>query len=144
MRLWGLNNDKEVIAPIAAVNVTALAFAADGKALAAGGGRSAAGEVSVWDLVGNQVKLRSVSWKRKHRQPVTAVAFTPDGERLVSAGQDGQVILHSLASGEARVHAQLAGPVRSLALASGGRYAATANGNGTVYILRLIDSPAKR
>ena len=115
VRLWGLSNDKEVIAPISAANVAALAFAPDGKTLAAAGGRPGSGEIWVWNLAGNQVKLRSVSWKRMHRQPATGLAFTPDGERLASSGQDGQVILHNLASGDARVHAQLAGPVHGWA-----------------------------
>ena len=143
VRLRALNGDKEVIAPISLANVASLAFAPDGKAIAAGGGRQGAGELSIWDLANNLAKPRSISWKRTHSQQVTGVAFTPDGERLVSTGQDGQLILHSLVSGEARLHVRLAGPIRSLALASGGRYAATANGNGTVYILRLIDRPAR-
>ena len=140
VRLWGLKNDKEVITPIAQVKSRPWPRP-DGKSLAAGGGHWVPAR-SLLDLAGNQVKLRSVPWKR-------AIA-TGDGRCLypqrgtpVSAGRDGQVILHSLLNGEARVDARLAGPVR-VGVGVVRPLRRHGNGNGTVYILRLIDSPAKR
>lgn len=144
VRVWNSGNDKQVMAPITAVAVTTLAFAPDGKMLAGGGSEAdGKGKLWVWNLTGKQAKNRTIAWKHGHARPVTGLAFTPDGERLLSAGWDGQIILHGLTSGEARVYAPLNGPIRALALASNGRYAATANANGTIFLFRLIDLPPR-
>ncbi len=144
LRFWDLEDGKEILGPVPAIEAVTLAFAPDGKTLATGGGRPGSSDLRLWELAGSQVKPRPIAWKRPHTQPVTAVDFTPNGERLISAGQDGRVILHNLISGEAVVSCQLAGPVNGLALAASGRYVATANGNGTVYVLRLIDPLVRR
>jgi WD40 repeat protein len=101
----------------------------------------------------------------KHLPEAKSLAFTPDGKRLVYAGSGGELILwdavghrklqeldrdYKDSDGEmvlwdavSRKHhkqrrwAQLPGAVLSLALAPDGQHLATANANGTAYILRL-------
>ena len=63
------------------VNVEALAFSPDGRAVATGDG---AGRVSVWDSGGRRQRPLGL-----HPRPVRAVAFSPDGRTVVSAGADG-------------------------------------------------------
>ena len=56
---------------------------------------------------------------------------------LASAGCDGRIILWDVAAGARRHEWQLPGWVKGVAFAPDGRHLAAANGNGTVYILRL-------
>ena len=71
-----------------------------------------------------------------HAGMVTAVAYAPDG-RLASAGGDGRIILWDVSQRKDARSWKLPGPVFDEPSPSDGRYLATANGNGTVYILRL-------
>lgn len=67
----------------------------------------------------------------------TSVAFSPDGKRLVVADQSGRL---NLWDAETRRHQRtisLPGPIRAAVFAPDSRHIATANGNGTVYLLRL-------
>jgi WD40 repeat protein len=72
----------------------------------------------------------------QHAASVNAVACSPDGATVVTASQDGQIILWNMA-GRRLWERRLAGWVAGLAFASDGRHVATANANGTAYILRL-------
>jgi WD40 repeat protein len=56
---------------------------------------------------------------------------------LASAGHDGRIILWDVAK-QAKVREwQMPGPVLAVGFAPDGRHLAAANGNGTVYVLRL-------
>jgi WD40 repeat protein len=99
--------------------VLCLAFAPDGKTLAAGGGlRDRPGEIKLWDLATGAE--RAALWG--HQNFVSALAFAPDGRTLASASFDGIVKLWDVASGRER--ASLSAPLpRSLSavLAPDGR-----------------------
>jgi serine/threonine protein kinase/WD40 repeat protein len=125
------------IGSIAELRVAALAFAPDGQSLAtAGVGSDRAPDLRMWDLRAGQPKAISVTWAKGHVGPLTSVAFTPDGEWLVTAGQDGMIVLHGPATGQTIDSWKLPGPVRGVSLAADGRHLVTANGNGTVSLLR--------
>src|SRR5262249_28234252 len=92
----------------AAEHVAALAFAPDGKTLASAGGglRSRGGKsvpgncaVRLWDLAGAVPRVRAVL--DGFRDPVTAVAFSPDGKTLAAHGDLG-IRLWDLGGGKPR------------------------------------------
>jgi WD40 repeat protein len=68
---------------------------------------------------------------------VAALAYSPDGQTLLSADDQGQVISWDASSGKQKRVWQLRGGIHDIAYAPDGRHVATANANGTVYILRL-------
>jgi hypothetical protein len=80
-----------------------------------------------------------VVWeKRDHAVNGQALAFTPDGLRLVSAGGDGSVKVWSRASGEMEREFHLADPLWSLALSPDGQSLWTAGEKGRVYRLEVL------
>jgi WD40 repeat protein len=90
--------------------VLCLAFAPDGKTLAAGGGlRDRPGEIKLWDLATGAARATL----RGHQNFVSALAFAPDGRTLAAASFDGIVKLWDVTTGRER--ASLSAPLpRSL------------------------------
>lgn len=77
--------------------VTAVAFSADGKTLATGGGEpSRSGEVKLWDVATGELKL---TLKEPHSDTVNCVQFSPDGTQLATCGADRFIKLFNLADG---------------------------------------------
>jgi hypothetical protein len=72
--------------------VTAVAFAPDGRTLAAG---SDDRTVSLWDLT-DRGRPRRLGHPLTHGEEVMSVAFAPDGRTLAAAGDDKTVILWDL------------------------------------------------
>ena len=74
---------------------------------------------------------------RWHDAAVRSLAFAPDGATLASVGHDGRLILWDVV-GQAKLREwTLLGGILAVDFAPDGRHLATANANGTVYILRL-------
>jgi WD40 repeat protein len=113
--------------------VLAVAMAPEGQALAS---VDEQGVIKLWDRA---TGLERHTLK-EHTRRVVSLAFAPDGKSLVSAG-DNLVVLWDLTAEPPGVGRrwQLPGPVYRVAYAADNRHLALANGNGTVYILRLAE-----
>jgi hypothetical protein len=133
LRLWDLGEggpkDGGILSQSGSL-IQALAFSPDGKTLLSG---SEDGRLRLWDLTGAEPWEHAVL---KTRSTIAALAFAPDGKSFYSADWSGKVIRWTSAVKQ-KVWQLPGGPVNDLALSPDGRYLATANGNGTVYILRL-------
>jgi WD40 repeat protein len=120
--------------------VSALALHPNGKVVASG---AEDGSVRLWDVAsGNQPgaaqQPAEAARPQKARLDVRALAFSPDGERLISGSEDGQVILWKMADGLVRV-ATLPhrGAVPAVAFSRDGRSLLTGSADGTA---RLWDT----
>jgi WD40 repeat protein len=133
VRLWQLDSGKELRCFRGHTwAATSVAFSPDGHHAVSG---SDDGTVRLWDLDADPPQGRTFfKWNTDN---VWSVAFGPDGKTLASAGRDGRIILWNVLAGDKLREWQLPGPVRGVTFASDGRHLAAANGNGTVYILRL-------
>jgi WD40 repeat protein/tRNA A-37 threonylcarbamoyl transferase component Bud32 len=89
VRIWDVARGENVLTWQAhTAGVTGLAFDPGGKRLAsAGRGEPGPGELKLWDT-GKGEALASQTWHTL----LAAVAFSPDGRRLVTAGHDGNII----------------------------------------------------
>jgi WD40 repeat protein len=94
--LAGLQQNPRLIAPLrASAPVATVAFSPDGKLLASGGGRNT---IQLWNAVshgriGEPLTGHRVDPGSRWENTVTAVAFSPDGRTLASAGHDPVVLL---------------------------------------------------
>ncbi len=114
----------------------ALAFDADGRALATGGGST----VTVWSFDGAGPEGTEPALLELHDGPVTALAFSHRGRRLASASKDGGVIVWALdrrGRGDAVGAAFLDGEVEALRWRSDDRALAAVDGRGHVATWRV-------
>jgi WD40 repeat protein len=120
-----------------------LVFSHDGRSLACIGTYfSAMNKISVcfFDLSGARPKLRrKVEVERETPwgwDSLTQIALTPDDRRLLLLVRDELMVLDA-DSGKMLYRRRMPGRVVDADFAPDGRHLAVANGNGTVYILRL-------
>jgi WD40 repeat protein len=92
--------------------------------------------VRLWNLDTGQ----ATTWPG-HTGHVHGLAFSPSAPRLATCGEDGTVRLWDRTAGAPGVRTIGPGPfgggVRAVAFTPDGRYLATANANGIVYLLRV-------
>ena len=81
MRLWSVDEQKEIATLQHGSVVYGLALSPDGKRLVSG---CADNTIRIWDLATRD----QVAELRGHNDFVKSVAFSPDGEQLVSASGD--------------------------------------------------------
>jgi WD40 repeat protein len=96
--------------------------------------------VRLWDLAsGEQTTCRG------HAGHVHGLAFSPRAPLLATCGEDGTVVVWDRTSGLSRLRTLGPGPfggaVGAVAFTSDGRYLATANANGLVYLFRVEAFP---
>jgi WD40 repeat protein/serine/threonine protein kinase len=120
---------------VAASAINEVAFSPDGRSLAAIGDAPET-TVRLWNLESGE----ETAW-RSPRGTLRGLAFSPTMPLLVSGAEDGTVRLWDRIGSERRARVIELGSapsgVRALAFTPDGRYLATANGNGTVYLLRV-------
>jgi WD40 repeat protein len=141
VRLWDAHTGKQMRG-FQGTAVTAVALAPDGCwAVSA----SSAGALCVYDLESSSPR---VAWTGHHRSGLVGAAVSADG-KIVSADSEGLVRVwmrkgKKLDNWEVSSEWELPGPVQALALARDGKHVATANSNGTVYVLRLPAPPPRK
>jgi WD40 repeat protein len=128
VRLWDLGSGKELKRLGGdTCSVRGVAFAPDGKrAVSVSEDRT-----RLWNLEAPSEKGRNLG----HRGYPRAVVFVST-DRFVTAGDDRKLTVWDL-DGNIINERQLPHRVTGLALSQNGKYLATANSNGTVYVLRL-------
>jgi WD40 repeat protein len=119
--------------------VNEVAFSSDSRTLAAVSDAPQA-VVRLWDLETGQ----ETTWEA-HTGHAHGLAFAPVGSLVATCADDGTVRLWNRKSGTPAVRTIGPGPfggaVRAVAFTLDGRYLATANANGMVYLLRVGLTP---
>jgi WD40 repeat protein len=122
-----------------------VAFSPEGRTLAAAGAaqvplgdarRAPKATLHLWDL-----ETRKEMTLEGHTGSINGLAFSTAGSLLATCAEDGTIRLWDYSAETPRVHVLGPGPfggsVRAVTFTPDGRYLATANGNGTVYALRM-------
>lgn len=111
--------------------LTALAFSADGRNLAA----AFNGTVQLWD-----VKARELRTITGFERALTCLAFAPDGTRLAAGTPDGHVWVWDTATGRHTQHIDVGGRVvRSVAFSPNGKQLVTVAGAAPVAVWDVTD-----
>ncbi|MDA1050578.1 MAG: WD40 repeat domain-containing protein [Planctomycetota bacterium] len=117
--------------------VTAVTHSPDGAIIATAGGQSLQyrpGDVLLWDAANGNL----IATLEGHTSNVWSVAFSPDGQTLVSSGYDGKVIVWSVAEKKSTATLEKhKGWCRSVAFHPGGKQFATAGEDGTAVVWDL-------
>lgn len=118
--------------------VFALAFAPDGRRLAAGT-RGAGENLWLWEFDGEEPGAPR-TW-RGHTSNVTSVAFSPDGRWLASGSADGTARLWDLGPSRPGASSQVLrgheGPVTAVAFDPAGQWLASAGSDGSIHLSRV-------
>ena len=123
--------------------VCALAFSADGKLLATGGGEpSRGGEIKVWNATTGEIAR---DLPNIHSDVVLGLAFSPDGKLLASAAADKMARLTDLSTGKlARTFEGHTQGVLAVSWSPDGRTLATAGADALVKLWDAITGDRKK
>jgi WD40 repeat protein len=141
--LDGKDNKLRVSIPAGSTAISSVAFDPKGKPLLACGG--ADNKVRLFDLDKHDPKQMELIVLTKHQQPVTSVAFSPDGVYLASGSAEGAVRLWKLEGAKtdeaAKIDANAKG-VTSLAYSKDGRVLAAGCADGTIMLWTMAAAKA--
>ncbi len=116
--------------------VRAVVFSPDGRSMATGGEDRA---VHIWDVPSGCERLIM----RGHGETVSGLAFTPDGETILSISVDGGAISWDARTGGIRDRVEVCcGPLLSIAISADGRWVALGGRDGIE--LRNLESGRSR
>jgi serine/threonine protein kinase len=120
--------------------VHSVTFSPDGRLLASGGLDQT---VRVWTLTGAQPEELAVF--KGQPGAVHLLLFLPDGQSILSVGDAGRVFLFETPSGaKLRNWVLPKGMICSVGLTFDGRYLATGNSDGTVFVYRMYPKRLER
>lgn len=135
VKLWDLAAKKE-IAELARhpMQVTCVAFSKDGKFIATASGHTQkgdpAGDVRVFEVETGK-ELENAEWAGKG---ATSVAFSPDGEQLVTGSVGANALrIYDVGTGKLVRQVQGANSIRVVAFSADGKTLASAHGPGAAY-----------
>jgi WD40 repeat protein len=131
IRNFSKTRRKELVLPHQG-GIHSVAFAPDGKTLAAGSG-ALDGSVYLWDLSGAEPEPKAIL--PGHKAPVETLTYSADGKMLASAGTDRIVRVWDITAKGAEERAALKGhtdTVKTLAFSPDGKVLASAGQDETV------------
>ncbi len=146
VKVWEVSTAKELFSARAYVGpVQSLAFSPVGQEIAVSqgrlrpvhGGEGVKGQVTVWDLATRKQKTTYTMPTEGRGHEEASLAFAPDGQSIFSVGKHHlKTVIQRFGPNRSRKW-QFPWPVNALALTPDGRHLVTANGNGTLYVLRI-------
>ena len=142
VRLWDIASGQERGHWGIAKPVFCLGFSPDGNSLAVG---AQAPELKIFDVKTRKEQASLSNPIPLHAHGIIGIAYAPDGRTIASIGNWGEkysLLVWEISKAKASYELPIPGPIRRVAFAADGRHLAIANGNGTIYILRLVPRPS--
>jgi WD40 repeat protein len=140
LRIWALASRSNLLNfHLPGVYLSSVAFSPDGNSLAVGCWDKSVRVADVSAVKAGQ-RLQRVQKLVGHKGAVMAVAFTPDGKQLASAGLDGTIEFWDLAKGHVATLRRHKSWVNSLSFARDGRMASGSSDNSALVWRRKGES----